>query len=75
MYIFILYIVCFFFIILETIVVDFIKKVYMIWMLKDNFFNMLKKIILDVYIKFRIRDFDGGVFFYLFLNFYEFILL
>lgn len=54
---------------------DFIKKVYMIWMLKDNFFNMLKKIILDVYIKFRIRDFDGGVFFYLFLNFYEFILL
>lgn len=75
MYISTLYIVCFSLIILETTVVDFTKKAYMTWMLKDNFFNMLKKTTLDVHIKFRTRDPDGGVLLHLPSNSYEFISL
>lgn len=44
-------------------------------MLKDNFFNMLKKTKLDVHIKFRTRDPDGGVLLHLPSNSYEFISL
>lgn len=47
----------------------------MTWMLKDNFFNMLKKTKLDVHIKFRTRDPDGGVLLHLPSNSYEFISL
>lgn len=54
---------------------DFTKKAYMTWMLKDNFFNMLKKTKLDVHIKFRTRDPDGGVLLHLPSNSYEFISL
>ena len=45
----------------------------MTWILKDNFFNILQKARLDVHIKFRTRDPDGGVLLHLPSNSHEFI--
>ncbi|XP_061162553.1 neural-cadherin-like [Saccostrea echinata] len=57
----------------ETTIRNYTEKAYMTWSLKDNFFNMLRKDKLDIHIKFRTRDLDGGVLLHLPSNSHEYI--